>query len=115
MDVSTSKVPSTSYQFLGCRNHHQRSVRGLKFRFQYPSSHSRVAFRHPNGTLEVLPIIVNLAPNQSADLSVDVLFEASDVYQLAAIVDSASEVEESDEGNNVRTLDVTVTTAPQSG
>lgn len=74
----------------------------------------RTSFRQSDGTLQVMPIVVNLAPNQSADLTVDVLFAASDTYQLAAIVDSASEVVENDEGNNVRTLDVTVTTAPQS-
>ena len=28
------------YQFLGFMNHHQRSVRGRKFNFHEPSSHS---------------------------------------------------------------------------
>ncbi len=70
------------------------------------------SFKHPNGTIMQLPIVVNLAPGQSVDLPVDVLFEASDTYRLEATVDSGSQVAENDEGNNVRTLDVVVTTVP---
>ncbi len=72
------------------------------------------SFKHPDGTTQQLPaIVVNLAPGQTVDLTVDVLFEASDNYRLEATVDSGSQVAESDEGNNVRTLNVVITSPPQ--
>lgn len=71
------------------------------------------SFRNPDGTTTQLPIVVNLNPGQSADLSVDVLFAASDTYRLEATVDSGSQVAEIDEGNNVRILDVVISTPPQ--
>ncbi len=70
------------------------------------------SFRQPDGTVIQLPIVVNLAPGQSADLGVDVVFDASDTYHLEATVDSGSDVAELDEGNNIRTLDVVVTNMP---
>jgi len=57
----------------------------------------------------------NLLPGQSADLFVDVLYQDSDNYRLEATVDSGSQVVESDEGNNVRTLNVVITQPPQNG
>ena len=72
------------------------------------------SFRLPDGTIVQLPIIGNLAPSQSVDLGIDVTFTSSDNFRLEATVDSGAQVAESDEGNNVRTLDVTVTTAPSS-
>ncbi len=73
------------------------------------------SFRHPDGTIQQLPaIVVNLAPGQSVDLEVDVLFTASDNYQLEATADSGTQVAESDDGNNVRTLNVVITNQPQS-
>lgn len=72
------------------------------------------SFRHPDGTIQQLPaIVVNLAPGQSVDLEVDVLFTASNNYQLEATADSGSQVAELDDGNNVRTLNVVITTQPE--
>ncbi|NPV66440.1 MAG: SH3 domain-containing protein [Anaerolineae bacterium] len=70
------------------------------------------SFRQPDGSVIQLPIVVNLAPAQYADLGVDVLFTASNTYRLEAFVDSGAQVAESDEGNNIRTLNVVVTTLP---
>ncbi len=70
------------------------------------------SFRLPDGTVALLPIVVNLAPTQSVDLPVDVTFNASASYRLEATIDSGSQVAERDEGNNVRTLDVVVTNPP---
>ncbi len=70
------------------------------------------SFRQPDGSVIQLPIVVNLAPGQYADLGVDVLFTASNTYRLEAFVDSGAQVPESDEGNNIRTLNVVVTTLP---
>lgn len=70
------------------------------------------SFRHPDGTVTQLPIIVNLNPGQSADLAIDVTFTGSDAYRLEATVDSGLQVVESDEGNNIRTLNVVVTNPP---
>ena len=72
------------------------------------------SFRLPDGTIVQLPIIGNLAPSQSVDLGIDVTFTSSDNFRLEATVDSGAQVAERDEGNNVRTLDVVVTTAPSS-
>jgi hypothetical protein len=72
------------------------------------------SFRQPDGTTVQLPIIVNLAPGQTADLGIDVTFTSSDTFRLEATVDSGAQVAERDEGNNVRTLDVVVTNAPSS-
>jgi len=70
------------------------------------------SFRQPDGTVIQLPIVVNLAPGQYADLGLDVTFTASNTYRLEAFVDSGAQVAESDEGNNIRTLNVVVTTLP---
>jgi uncharacterized protein YgiM (DUF1202 family) len=73
------------------------------------------SFRQPDGTTQQLPaIVVNLSPGQSVALEVDVLFTASDNYQLEATADSGSQVTELDDGNNVRTLNVVITTQPGS-
>lgn len=73
------------------------------------------SFKRPDGAVVQLPIVVNLVPGQSVDLEVDVLFERSDNFRLEATVDSGAQVVESDEGNNVRTLDVVVTNPPGGG
>ncbi len=70
------------------------------------------SFRNPDGTIQVLPIVVNLAPGQSAELPVDVLFAGANTFELMAVVDSGSQVAESDEGNNIRTISVLVTNIP---
>ncbi len=71
------------------------------------------SFRMPDGTVIQMPIVVNLAPYQAADLPIDVTFAGSDNYRLEATVDSGSQVMEADEGNNIRTLNVVVTNPPQ--
>ncbi len=71
------------------------------------------SFRLPDGTITQLPIVVNLAPGQAADLNIDVTFTGSDNYRLEATVDSGAQVVELDEGNNIRTLNVVVTNPPQ--
>ncbi len=73
------------------------------------------SFRLPDGTVALLPIVVNLAPSQSVDLPVDVTFNASASYRLEATIDSGSQVAERDEGNNVRILDVVITNPPTTG
>jgi hypothetical protein len=70
------------------------------------------SFRRPDGSTIQLPIVMNLAPGQAYDMDIDLTFTASDSYRLEATVDSASQVAEMDEGNNVRTLDVVVTNPP---
>lgn len=70
------------------------------------------SFRQPDGTVIQLPIVVNLAPGQWADLEVSATFTASDTYRLEATVDSGAQVVEADEGNNIRTLNVVVTNPP---
>lgn len=70
------------------------------------------SFRQPDGTVTQLPIVLNLNPGQAADLTVDATFAGSDAYRLEATVDSALQVAESDEGNNIRTLNVVVTNPP---
>jgi hypothetical protein len=70
------------------------------------------SFRLPDGTTTLLPIVLNLAPGQGYDLTVNVTFTASDNYRLEATVDSGQQVSEYDEGNNIRTLDVVITVQP---
>jgi uncharacterized protein YraI len=65
-----------------------------------------VAVVLPDGTQRVLGAAPGLAPNQFAQAQTDVTFNAPGSARLTAIVDPDNSVDEANEGNNLKSLDV---------
>jgi uncharacterized protein YraI len=60
----------------------------------------------PDGTLRDLGVVQALAPQQTAVFQTEVTFNAPGSVRLTAIVDSNNTIDESDETNNLKSLDL---------